>query len=146
MMSALTVDANFNDGLASKDGLVINGGSISITAADDGIRGKDSLVVKSGSITISAGGDALKSDNDEDADKGYILIENGNIDISCEADGFDAETDVLIKSGSFSVRTGGGRSVTPGDSSTKGISGNYSGGTAMTTFTLSETSTLVHGR
>lgn len=120
---SLTVDANYNDGIASKDGLVINSGTIDIDAVDDGIRGKDYLVVKTGSIMINAGGDALKSDEDEDEDKGYILVESGDINITCEADGFDAETDVLIRDGTFTVRTGGGSGVTPGESSAKGIKG-----------------------
>ena len=37
----LTVSGNFNDGIASKDGLIIAGGVIQVTAVDDGIRGKD---------------------------------------------------------------------------------------------------------
>jgi len=41
---SLTIHANYNDGLASKDGLVINGGNLSIHAVDDGIRGKDYIV------------------------------------------------------------------------------------------------------
>ena len=120
---SLTIDANYNDGIASKDGLVINSGTIHVNAVDDGIRGKDYLVIKTGAITINAGGDALKSDNDEDEDKGYILVEDGDIDITCDADGFDAETDALIMGGTFNVTTGGGSNVTPGESSAKGIKG-----------------------
>jgi hypothetical protein len=121
---SLTINANYKDGLASKDGLVINSGTININAVDDGIRGKDYLVIKAGSITINAGGDALKSDNDEDGDMGYILIEGGEIDIICDADGFDAETDALIMGGTLNVTTGGGSTITPGESSAKGIKGN----------------------
>ena len=35
---ALTVQAAYNDGITSKDGLVITDGVISVTAADDGVR------------------------------------------------------------------------------------------------------------
>ncbi len=120
---SLTVDANYNDGIGSKDGLVVHGGTITIDAVDDGIRGKDYLVVKSGTLTIKAGGDALKSDNDEETNKGYILIEDGSIAITSGADGFDAETDVLVKGGTVTVITGGGSSVIPGEDSAKGIKG-----------------------
>jgi hypothetical protein len=88
----LTVVGNYNDGIASKDGLVITSGSenttgvgdgnykraiasisVNVTAVDDGIRGKDYLVVKDDvHITVNAGGDGLKSDNDVDATRGYI--------------------------------------------------------------------------
>lgn len=48
----LTIKANFNDGIASKDGVIIHSGNINITAKDDGIRGKDYLIVHNGDITI----------------------------------------------------------------------------------------------
>ncbi len=66
----LVVTGNFNDGIASKDGLVIAGGNIQVTAADDGIRGKDYLVVKGGTVKVTAGGDGLKSDEADDTSLG----------------------------------------------------------------------------
>jgi hypothetical protein len=59
---SLTVKGNFNDGIASKDGLIIASGTITVNSVDDGIRGKDYLVVKDGNITVNAQGDGLKSD------------------------------------------------------------------------------------
>jgi hypothetical protein len=41
---SLNVDGNYNDGIASKDGLIIKSGTISVTSVDDGIRGKDYLI------------------------------------------------------------------------------------------------------
>jgi len=118
----LTVQANFNDGIASKDGLVIDGGNISVTAANDGIRGKDYLVVQNGALTVNAGGDALKADNDEDADKGYIAIENGEFKLTAGGDGMAAESDVTIAAGKFALTTGGGSKAQLGeDDSAKGI-------------------------
>jgi len=43
---SLHVDANYNEGIASKDGLIIMSGTISVSAVDDGTRGKDYLVIK----------------------------------------------------------------------------------------------------
>ncbi|MDL1896313.1 carbohydrate-binding domain-containing protein [Anaerolineae bacterium CFX7] len=118
----LTVQANFNDGIASKDGLVIDGGNISVTAADDGIRGKDYLVVQNGALTVKAGGDALKADNDEDAAKGYISIENGEFNLTAGGDGMAAESNVTIAAGKFTLTTGGGSGAQLGeDDSAKGI-------------------------
>ncbi|HEY7812123.1 MAG TPA: carbohydrate-binding domain-containing protein, partial [Nakamurella sp.] len=37
---ALTVHGNANDGITSKDGLVIEAGTITVAAVDDGIRSK----------------------------------------------------------------------------------------------------------
>jgi len=93
---SLTVDGNYNDGIASKDGLIIKSGTITVNAVDDGIRGKDYLLVKGGNISINAAGDGLKSDNDEDTAAGFITIEGGTIDISSMEDAITAETDVYI--------------------------------------------------
>ncbi|MBN2072306.1 MAG: carbohydrate-binding domain-containing protein [Candidatus Krumholzibacteriota bacterium] len=121
---SLTIDANYNDGITSKDGLVINSGIITVDALDDGIRGKDYLVVKDGSIIITSGGDALKSD-DDDEDKGYILIEHGVIDLTSSDDGIDAESDLLVSGGTITILAGGGSDAVIGeDDSAKGIKGN----------------------
>ena len=62
----LTVNANYNNGITSKDDLKITGGNITITSADDGLMGKDSITIKGGNITINASGDGLKSTNSEE--------------------------------------------------------------------------------
>ncbi|MEZ4525588.1 MAG: carbohydrate-binding domain-containing protein [Desulfobacterales bacterium] len=109
---SLTVTGNYSDGIASKDGLVIAGGNITVTSADDGIRGKDWLIVKDGNITVNAKGDGLKSTNDEDSKKGYISVENGTFNITAAGDGIQAETNVMISGGTFTLTTGGGSGYT----------------------------------
>jgi hypothetical protein len=119
---SLTVNGNYNDGIVSKDGLIIGSGSIRVTAADDGIRGKDYLIVEDGAIQINAGGDGLKSDNDEDTDAGYIWIEGGDITITSAGDAIAAETDALVGNGKFTLTAGGGSSSSiADDDSAKGI-------------------------
>lgn len=105
---SLTVNGNYQDGITSKDGLVIASGNITVNAVDDGIRGKDYLVVKDGVIVVNAGGDGLKSDNDESAEKGYITIDGGSLDITSGGDALTAETDVLINYGEINIVSGGG--------------------------------------
>ncbi|MBN1516692.1 carbohydrate-binding domain-containing protein [Candidatus Sumerlaeota bacterium] len=143
---SLTINANYNDGLSCKDGLVINGGTLVVNAIDDGIRGKDYLVVKAGTITVNTAGDALKSDNDTDATMGYILIEDGTLNLtSTGADGFDAYTDALIKAGTITVTTGGGSGVTPSDLiSTKGIKGTQCVIVDNGTFTINSSDDAIH--
>jgi hypothetical protein len=104
----LTVQANFNDAIASKDGLVIASGTINVQAADDGIRGKDYLIIKSGTFNITAGGDGLKSDEADDPSRGYILIEDGTLNIIAGGDGIQAETDVAIANGTLTITTANG--------------------------------------
>lgn len=124
---SLTVTGRYNDAIASKDGLVISGGTIAVTAADDGIRGKDYLVVRGGELTVDAGGDGLKSDNADDATMGYISVEAGAVTVGAGGDGFDAETDVLLSGGDVTVTAGGGASATlAADASAKGVKGAVS--------------------
>ncbi|MGQ8335770.1 carbohydrate-binding domain-containing protein [Sunxiuqinia sp. A32] len=119
---SLTVDANYNDGIASKDGLIIKSGTVIVDAADDGIRGKDFLIVKGGTMDIIAGGDGLKSDNETDSTCGYVSVIDGKINVTASGDAIQAETDVLITYGEFSLTSGGGSSHSVTSSSTaKGI-------------------------
>ncbi len=103
---SLTVTGNYNDGIASKDGLVIESGAITIDAADDGIRGRDYVVVEGGDLRIAAGGDGIKSDNDEDPERGYITIADGALVVTSGDDGLQAATDVLISGGAIDVVAG----------------------------------------
>ncbi|NPV55073.1 MAG: carbohydrate-binding domain-containing protein [Anaerolineae bacterium] len=104
----LTVNGNFNDGIASKDGLVIAGGKLVVTAQDDGIRGKDYLVFKAGEAFVTSVGDGMTSDNETDADKGYITIASGVIEITSGGDAIAAQTAVVVVGGNLTLTTGGG--------------------------------------
>ncbi len=125
---SLTVTGRYNDAIASKDGLVISGGAITVDAVDDGIRGKDYVVVGgTAAVAVTAGGDGLKSDNAEDATKGYVAIEAGAVTIDAAGDGVDAETDVLVHGGEVAVTAGGGASAQIAeDASAKGLKGTVS--------------------
>lgn len=108
---ALTVTGNGNDGITSKDDLVIMGGAISVTAADDALRGTDALVVEGGTLQLTAtAGDGMSSDGDDDeqgADidwtRGYILVRGGTIGVTAGDDGLQAFTDTVVAGGSVTV-------------------------------------------
>ncbi|HOP05764.1 MAG TPA: carbohydrate-binding domain-containing protein [candidate division Zixibacteria bacterium] len=118
----LRIDGNYNDAVASKDGLIIAGAQVEVTSVDDGIRGKDYLIVRGGEVTVNADGDGLKSTNDEDSGRGYVAIEEGTVDITAGGDAIDAATDALITGGTISIVSGGGSSYSvSGDASAKGI-------------------------
>ncbi len=105
---SLTVSANYNDGIVSKDDLKITGGNISVTSVDDGLIGKDSITIKGGTIKVTASGDGLKATNTEDTTKGYVLIEGGTLNIISTNDGIQAETNVNITEGTINITSGGG--------------------------------------
>jgi len=83
---SLTVYGNYNDAIASKDELVIAGGTFNVIAVDDGIRGKDYLLIADGDITVTSAGDGLKSDNEDDVTLGYIMIGGGTLGVTSGGD------------------------------------------------------------
>jgi hypothetical protein len=124
---SLTVNANYNNGIASKDDLKITGGSITVNAVNDGIKGRDSIAVKDGTITINAGGDGMQANNDIDAEKGYVAIEGGTLDITAGLDGIQAETSLLVSGGDIAITSGGGSveaSSSGGGFGGRGMGGN----------------------
>ncbi|WP_312258108.1 carbohydrate-binding domain-containing protein [Romboutsia ilealis] len=104
----LTVNANYNNGIASNDDLKIQSGNIIVSAKNNGIKGKDCINVTDGNITINSKGDGMKADNTTDETKGYIYIEGGKINITSSQDGIQAETELLIADGDITIKTGGG--------------------------------------
>ena len=138
---SLTVFGNYNDGISSKDGLVIDSGDITVVAVDDGIRGKDYVAISGGEIDVTAGGDAIKADNEEDLDLGYITISDGVINVTAGDDGVQATTDVLITGGTLTITAG--TSGTTEDSG-RAIQGDVSVVISGGTITADATDDAIH--
>lgn len=100
---ALTVNGRFGDGIASKDGLIVKSGTITVNAADDGIRGKDYLIIRDGKLNVTAKADGLKSSNDENTALGYVTIDNGSIAIAAGDDGIHGESTLTINDGTITI-------------------------------------------
>lgn len=113
---ALTVNANYHNGIASKDNLVITNGDITVTAVNDAIRGKDSVTIADGSFHLTAGGDGIKSSNDTDTTLGFVIIDSGSFMINVQSDGIQAETTLNITDGTFDITCGGGSTVSAAQS------------------------------
>ena len=142
---SLTVHGNFNDGIASKDTLLITGGTIAVTAVDDGIRGKDQLEIQGGTITVTSGGDGLKADSTDGAGLGVVTISGGTMHVTSGGDAITAETDAVISGGNFTIVSGGGSSVIPSDAlSTKGVKGVSSVTISGGTFNINSSDDAVH--
>ncbi|MFV0400181.1 MAG: carbohydrate-binding domain-containing protein [Oscillospiraceae bacterium] len=129
---SLTVVANYNNGIGTKDDLVVESGTLDITAANHGMRGRDSVTVLDADITISSGADGIQSNNDEDTSKGWITLSDGSYQITAGNDAVQAETALTVSGGSYTLTTGGGNTVTPADTT-----GSYKGLKAGTILTVS---------
>ncbi|MHA7291074.1 carbohydrate-binding domain-containing protein [Arthrobacter sp. MDT3-24] len=138
---SLSVDGNSNDGISSKDGLVLASGTVSVNATDDGIVGKDYAVLLDGAYQVTAGDDGLKSDNEEDEGRGWVLVNGGTLNVSAVDDGIKAFNTLTIAAGVTTVTkseealeaqhivmSGGTASVTANDD---GV--NASGGASTST-------------
>lgn len=120
---ALTVNANYKNGIAGKDSLTIENGVITVNAAADGVKGKDSVTILDGTLTIVSGSDGIQSSNDTDEEKGSVTISEGTINITAGLDGIQAETDLLVSGGDLTIVTSGGSA----NSSTQDDWGNPGG-------------------
>lgn len=109
----LTVTGNYHNGIGSKDNLLVESGTLTVTAVNDGLRGRDSVTISDGTFAIDAEGDGIKSNNDEDTQKGWILLSGGSYQISAGNDGIQAETVLTVTGGSYEIVTGGGSENAP---------------------------------
>jgi len=100
---ALTITATYNNGIGTKDDLVIISGTITVDAKNDALRGRDSITIQNGTFNLVAGGDALQSNNDTDDTKGFIIIDGGTFSLQSGGDAIHAQTNLTITDGRFSV-------------------------------------------
>ena len=101
---ALTVESYGNDGITSKDGLVILSGDLTVNAVDDGIRGKDFLSLEGGTVTVTANGDGLTSDNTDEG-TGIVAISGEDTEVTVAAgdDAVKGENVIDLVDGTLTV-------------------------------------------
>ena len=125
---SLTVNANYNSGIISKDTLQIINTTVSVTAKNNGINGKDSLTVQNSTVSVNAGGDALRSTQEKDPSLGWAKFTDSNVRLVAGGDGMQVETAITVDNCSISVTAGvNGAEGTPSDTSQKGLKSNQGG-------------------
>lgn len=118
----LEVNANYHNGVTSKDTLLIENVTLAVTAENHGVTGKDSCTVRNAVLNITSGGDALRSTNDSDEALGFIDIADSVLTLNAGEDGVQAETKLTVSGSDFTVTTGGGSGATlADDASAKGL-------------------------
>lgn len=101
----LVIDANYMNGIVSKDGLKIENGTYEISAANHGIKGKDYLIINNGVLDIEAAGDGIKSTNIDSELVGYIEINGGTVNIHSDDEAVQAITKVTVNGGTVNVES-----------------------------------------
>jgi len=134
---SLTVHANFNNAIQSKDKLKFVQGTYTINSVDDGIKGKDLVGICGGTFTIKTAGDGIKSTNEE-TDAGLVEITGGNITIDATKDGIQAENYIDIQGGILNITTNGGTVNAPQHTDDMGGGGWGFGGSGSATTSSTE--------
>ena len=123
--------------------------TLNIKAANNGIADDNAVVINGGTVNVTASGDGIKAepDTDDAVSKGTITINGGSVTIRATGDGIQATGDVTITGGAFDIQTHGGASYAKqlgSDDSAKGIKSDskviISGGT----FALNSADDAVH--
>ncbi len=102
---SLIVNANSADGIESNDILLINSGTIKVTAKDDAINAGDGLIINNGNIYTLGNGDGLDSNADMVINGGTIYVASGN-NANGPIDAGDGDYTVSINGGEI-FATGG---------------------------------------
>ena len=155
----LNVISTIKNGIKGGTGanLIINGGTLNITAVNNGLASDNSVTINDGTFIITTSeGDGIKSDPDEDdtESEGIITINGGTFNINSYNDGIQAKKNLIITGGDFNIKT-----YTDGSSSSrfnkdeesaKGLkcSANETDGLALSisggTFTLNTADDSIH--
>ena len=96
----LNIDSS-NDGVVSKDDLVLSSLSLNVTSSNNGIVGKDSLVVASGTYNVVSDKDAMKSNGDEE--NGVLIVNDGIFNLTANDDALSATNLILLEKGTFII-------------------------------------------
>lgn len=138
----LRVTGNNADGIRSKDGLTVAGGTVTVYAADDGVQGSDYVDIQSGTLTVGAYGDGIASK------KGDVTLSGGTVAVTSGGDGVSAAANANLLGGSLSVTAYGGaenyETMAVNELSAKGVKGQnvvVSGGT----YVLDTADDAIHG-
>ena len=105
-LGSLKVTANYDNGIKSKDDLVISNGVIEVDAAQNVLAGNDSVAIKAGTFTLKGGNNGIRCKTNDDITKGYIVIDGGTFDIQVTGSAIKSEFTVIINSGKFNISAG----------------------------------------
>jgi hypothetical protein len=93
---SLAVTGNSNEGISSDDDIIVNAGTVVVTAVDDGLNAHDDITITGGDVYVRAGGDGLDSNGTINITGGTVVALAGDV---AGDGGLDAVGDVNITGG-----------------------------------------------
>ena len=108
----LIVNSTTKNGIKVSKSLVMVDGVYELSAANHGITAKSIHIVDSNINVLSAGKDGIQAECDDDTheftfDEGFVVLDGVTYTAEVCGDGIQADTFVLIKSGSYTITTKG---------------------------------------
>ncbi|QWU17886.1 carbohydrate-binding domain-containing protein [Paenibacillus sophorae] len=76
---ALVVTGSNNEGISSDDDIIVNGGSIKVTAPDDGINAHDDITINGGYVNVIADGDGIDSNGTVNINGGTVISQGSAV-------------------------------------------------------------------
>ena len=98
----LVINANYNNGIGTKNDLKIKSGRFEITAVKNALKGNDSVTVSGGDILIKRCNDGIKTDATE-VGRGVLTVSGGTIEIHAEDDALQASQSIDVSGGRITV-------------------------------------------
>ncbi|MCR5150014.1 MAG: carbohydrate-binding domain-containing protein [Clostridiales bacterium] len=93
---SLTVNANYKNGIKSKDNLTIENTNITVNSENNALTGSDGVTLNGATLDLTAKGDGIHSNSS-------IEIKSGDITIKSDDDGIHADDTVTINSGTLNI-------------------------------------------
>ena len=106
----LNIRGNIKNGIKGGSGsnLIINAGTLNITAVNNALAADNSVTINNGTFYIQTSeGDGIKSDPDynDTESEGIITIKYGTFNINSYSDGIQAKSKLIINDGNFNIKT-----------------------------------------
>jgi endonuclease YncB( thermonuclease family) len=76
---SLAVTGNSNEGISSDDDIIVNAGTVVVTAVDDGLNAHDDITITGGDVYVRAGGDGLDSNGTINITGGTVIASGNSI-------------------------------------------------------------------
>ena len=123
---SLTVNGACNNGIkgAAEASVTVDGPILTVTATNNALASDGSVMVEDGTLKLTAAGDGIKSEPDaaDTASAGTVSIHGGRVTIVSGGDGIQATGNVVITGGILDLQSGGGYQQTLEENvSAKGI-------------------------
>ncbi len=100
----LHLTGNYKNGISCSGNLSILDSTLTVDARKTAVQSRDVCSVRGGRLDLESGSMGIRTTGEQ----GILAVEGGVIQIESEKNGIDLSSGLLVKSSSFSIKSGGG--------------------------------------